>query len=104
VGWGSTRGAIEEAMQNCEKEGLSAAGMHFRIVYPLPLMLKDIFSKYKKVFTVELAYGDELKPAPLAMLLRNETLVDVRPMISRATGRPIRPRNIKDKIKEFLGK
>ena len=104
VGWGSTRGAIEEAMQNCEKEGLSAAGMHFRIVYPLPLMLKDIFSKYKKVFTVELAYGDELNPAPLAMLLRNETLVDVRPMISRATGRPIRPRNIKDKIKEFLGK
>ena len=73
-------------------------------MYPLPLMLKEIFAKYKKIYTVELAYGDELKPAPLAMLLRNETLVDVRPMISRATGRPIRPRNIKDKVKELIEK
>lgn len=102
IGWGSTRGAIEEAINNCVKEGISAAGMHLRIVYPLPLMLIEIFANYKRVVTVELAYGDELKPSPLAMLLRTETLVDVKPMISRATGRPIRPRIIKEKIQELL--
>lgn len=102
VGWGSTRGTIEEAIQNCVTEGIPAAGMHFRIVYPLPLMLGEIFKKYKRVVTVELAYGDELKPSPLAMLLRSETLVDVRPMISKATGRPLRPRAMKEKIKELL--
>lgn len=94
VGWGSTRGAIEEAINLCHAKGLSVSGMHLRIVHPLPLMLKDIFSKYKKVVTVELAYGDELKPPPLAMLLRSQTLNDVQPMISRATGRPIRPKSI----------
>ena len=102
ISWGSTRGALEEAIINCRKEGIKASGMHLRIVYPLPLMFKEIFAKFKKVVTVELAYGDSLKPAPLMMLLRSETLVDVRSLICRATGRPIRPKIIKEKIQELL--
>ncbi len=102
VGWGSTRGAIEEAMHNCKKEGLPVSGLHLKIVYPLPLMLTDIFKKFKKVVTVEVAYGDEQKPTPLAMLLRSHTLVDVKSIISKATGRPIRPKIIKEKAKEIL--
>ena len=85
-----------------KKEGIKAAGMHMRIVYPLPLILKDIFARYKKVVTVEVAYGDALKPSPLAMLLRCETLFDVQPMIAEATGRPIRPKIIVNRIKETL--
>lgn len=102
VGWGSSRGAVEEAIGRCQKEGIPASGMSLRMIYPLPLMLKDIFKNYKKVVTAELAYGDELKPAPLAMLLRNETCTDIRPMISKATGRPIRPISIVEAIKEAL--
>ncbi|MDO8675267.1 MAG: 2-oxoacid:acceptor oxidoreductase family protein [Candidatus Omnitrophota bacterium] len=102
VGWGSARGAIEEAMSLCKKEGIKVAGMHMRIVYPLPLILKDIFAKYKKIVTVEVAYGDALKPSPLAMLLRCETLFDVQPMIAEATGRPIRPKIIVNRVKETL--
>ncbi len=102
VGWGSTRGVIEETIGLCEKQGVAASGMHFRIVYPMPLDLKSIFARYKKVVTVEVAYGDDLKPSPLAMLLRSETLVDVKPMMASATGRPLRPRLVVDKIKEVL--
>jgi 2-oxoglutarate ferredoxin oxidoreductase subunit alpha len=102
VGWGSTRGAIEEAISLCEKNSVPASGMHFRVVYPLPLMLKDIFSKYKKVMTVEVAYGDMMKPSPLALLLRSETLKDIHPLIAEATGRPVRPRIIMNKIQEVL--
>lgn len=102
VGWGSTRGVIEEAVDMCRNEQVPASGMHMRIVYPLPLMLKDIFSKFKKIVTVEVAYGDELKASPLAALLRAETLTDVRPMIANATGRPLAPRGILAKIKELL--
>ncbi len=102
VGWGSTRGAIEEAIALCKTQGIKASGMHLRIVHPLPLMLKEIFAKYKKVVTVEVAYGDALKPSPLAMLLRCETLCDVRSMISEATGRPIRPKIIVNRVKEML--
>ena len=102
VGWGSTRGAIEETIMMCKKEGLPVSGMHLRMVYPLPMMLKDAFKNYKKVLSVEVAYGDELKPSPLAFLLRNETLVDIRPLMAEATGRPVRPRIILGKLKEVL--
>ena len=102
VGWGSTRGAIEEAIALCEKNGVPASGMNFRVVYPLPLMLKEVFAKYKKVVTVEVAYGDMLKPSPLALLLRSETLKDIHPLSAEATGRPLRPRIIMQKIQEVL--
>jgi len=102
VGWGSSRGAIEEAIYMCEKNGIPASGMNFRVVYPLPLMLKEIFAKFKRVMTVEVAYGDALKPSPLALLLRAETLKDVQPLIAEATGRPLRPRIIMNKIQEVL--
>jgi 2-oxoglutarate ferredoxin oxidoreductase subunit alpha len=102
VGWGSSRGAIEEAIGLCDKLGIPASGLHLKIVYPLPLMLKDIFKNYKKVVTVEMAYGDKLKPAPLAMLLRNETCVDVQSISAKATGRPLRPKAIVASIKEAL--
>ncbi|MBF0489657.1 MAG: 2-oxoacid:acceptor oxidoreductase family protein [Candidatus Omnitrophica bacterium] len=104
VSWGSTRGANEEAIGLCAKEGIKASGMHFRMVYPLPLMLKEAFSKFKNVVTIEVAFGDELKPPPLALLLRAHTLVDIKPLISNATGRPIRPRKIVEKVKEVLSK
>jgi len=101
IGWGSTRGAIEEAVDNCQKKGLSVGGICFKIVYPLPLMLKEILGKFKKVVTVELAYGDKYKRTPLAMFLRSKTLVDVEPIISEATGRPISPIKIQNKIEEL---
>ncbi|MFT7538720.1 MAG: 2-oxoglutarate ferredoxin oxidoreductase subunit alpha, partial [Lysobacterales bacterium] len=102
VGWGSTRGAIAEAVHSCQDQGLKVGGLCFRIVYPLPLMLKEIFKRFKKIVTVEGAYGDDLKRTPLAMFLRSKTLVDVNPMISRATGRPIAPGTIEERIKETL--
>jgi 2-oxoglutarate ferredoxin oxidoreductase subunit alpha len=102
IGWGSTRGALEEAVGLAQKEGVKASGMHLRIVYPLPVILKDVFAKYKKVVAVEVAYGDALKPSPLALLLRSETLVDIQPLISQATGRPLRPSVILERMKEVL--
>lgn len=102
IGWGSTRGAIREAIHNCEKEGLAVGGLCFRVVYPLPLMIKKILKRFKRVVTVELAYGDKYKRTQLAMFLRSKTRIGVRPMFSRATGRPISPATIEKGIKEVL--
>ncbi len=102
VGWGSTRGALEEAVLKCQKQGLSVGGISFRIVYPLPLMLTEVLSKFKKVVSVELAYGDQYKRTPLAMALRTKTLIDVNPILSEITGRPISPLAIEKKIKEII--
>ncbi len=102
LGWGSTHGAISEAVVSCQKQGLKVGGLCFRIIYPLPLMLADVFKRFKKVVTVEGAYGDKYKRTPLAMFVRSKTLVDVYPMISRATGRPITPKTIENQVKELL--
>jgi hypothetical protein len=76
--------------------------MHLKIVYPLPSMIKDIFSNFKSVATIEIAYGDKLKPAPLASLLRMHTGVIVNSIISQPTGRPLELNNVVQKIKETL--
>jgi 2-oxoglutarate ferredoxin oxidoreductase subunit alpha len=102
VGWGSTRGALSEAIHRCQDQGLSVTGMCFRIVYPMPLILHDIFKRFKKVATVEGAFGDHIKRPPLAMFLRSKTLKDIKPIVSRATGRPITPGFIEKQIKATL--
>ena len=102
IGWGSARGAIEEAIDICQKEGLKVSGMHLKIVYPLPPMMKELMSKYKKVITAEMAYGDEHKPSPLANLLRAETLVDIKSAIAQPNGSPLKPSQIVAKVKELL--
>lgn len=100
VAWGSTQGALEEAVQLCRQEGLKVSGLSLKIVYPLPPQLKDIFSKFKKVVTAEVAYSDKVKPAPLAMMIRTETLVDVESAIGGPSGRPITPYQIVSTVKE----
>lgn len=102
VGWGSAKGSVEEAVSYFQNQGLAVSGMCLRFVNPLPLMLKEIFLKFRKVVTVELAYGDPYKRPPLAMLLRDHTLVDVQPLICRVTGRPMTPRTIETKVKELF--
>lgn len=102
IGWGSTRGSIEEAVLMCQNQGMAVGGICFNIVYPFPLMLKDILSRFKKVVAVELAYGDQYKRSPLAMFLRSLTLVDVEPILCKATGRPISPRMIINQAMELI--
>ena len=102
VGWGSARGAIEEGVLDCQEQGLRVSGLHLKVVYPLPPMMKDIFKKFKKVMTAEMAYGDENKPAPLAMLLRSQTLVDVISGISEPSGNPLKPSQVITKVKELI--
>lgn len=99
VGWGSSRGVIEESINNARKQGLKVSGLHLKVVYPLPLMLKEIFSRFKRVVTAEVAYGDALKPTPFATLLRSETLVPVECGIAQATGRPMKPDQVLETIK-----
>ncbi|RME21135.1 MAG: 2-oxoacid:acceptor oxidoreductase subunit alpha [Deltaproteobacteria bacterium] len=87
VGWGSTLGAIEEAVGKARSEGLRVSSLHLRFLSPMEPGLKEIFSRFKQVITVELNYSDPADdpfvPASarrygqLAFLLRAQTLVDV---------------------------
>jgi 2-oxoglutarate/2-oxoacid ferredoxin oxidoreductase subunit alpha len=101
VAWGSSRGVLKEAIDTCHREGVSVSGMHLKMVYPLPLMLKELFSRFKRVVTIETVYGDSLKHTPFSTLLRSETLLDVKAVLSNATGRPLKPSQVVNTIKEL---
>jgi 2-oxoglutarate ferredoxin oxidoreductase subunit alpha len=95
VGWGSTRGAIEEAVDRIRRDG----------------HLAEIFSRYRHVMTVEINYSDEPVDSPatddgrrhaqLAWVLRAATLVDVD-CWSRVPGQPLPPQMIEEALRSRL--
>ena len=107
VGWGSTKGAIEEAVDDARREGHAVSSVHLRFLSPLEPGLKEIFQKFRRVCTVEINYSDDLtdpfineenrRRGQLSMLLRNATLVDVD-CWTRVPGEPLRPGSIRDAI------
>ena len=78
------------------------SGICLKMVYPMSLELTQLFKKFKKVVTVEVAYGDELKYTGFCTLLRAETLCDVVGLVTDATGRPLKPNLIVDRAMELV--
>jgi 2-oxoglutarate ferredoxin oxidoreductase subunit alpha len=111
VGWGSTRGAIEEAVDRVRADGERVSSICLRFLCPLEPGLKEILSRFKKVFTIEINYSDdpddiEINPdnrryAELAWLLRARTLIDVD-CCSRVPGVPLPPGMIEREIRRRL--
>jgi|MDTC01.3.fsa_nt_gb 2-oxoglutarate ferredoxin oxidoreductase subunit alpha len=116
VGWGSTLGTIEEAVDVARENGHKVSSIHLRFLSPLEPGLRDIFSKFKKVMTIEINYSDAANApriteenrryAQLALLLRAHTLVDVD-CWSVVSGHPLQPGNISrvimDRVAEIEG-
>jgi 2-oxoglutarate ferredoxin oxidoreductase subunit alpha len=111
VGWGSTKGAIEEAVDRLRADGHRVSSLHLTFLSPLQPGLREIFSGFGSVCTVELNYSDE-PDAPyitpdnrrlgqLAWLLRAATLTDVD-CWTRVPGEPLRPGAIVDAIRDKL--
>ncbi|HZD05351.1 MAG TPA: hypothetical protein VE173_10545, partial [Longimicrobiales bacterium] len=111
VGWGSTRGAIEEAVDRARNEGLSVSSLHLGFLSPLQPGLTEIFGRYRKVMTVEINYSDKKgdpfitpenrRRGQLAWLLRAQTLVDVD-CWTRVLGEPMRPGAIHKAIRRHV--
>jgi 2-oxoglutarate ferredoxin oxidoreductase subunit alpha len=111
VGWGSTRGAIEEAVDRVRKSGYRAGSVCLRFLSPLEPGLKEIFARYQRVMTVEINYSDDpaiagsqsngRRYAQLAWLLRATTLVDVD-CWSRVPGQPLPPKMIEEALRSRL--
>lgn len=111
VGWGSTLGTIEEAVDQLRAEGKKVSSLHLRFLSPLEPGLKQIFSRFRQVLTVEVNYSDDpgdpyITPesrrySQLAMLLRAQTLVDVD-CWSRVPGSPLPPSLIEEVLRQRL--
>ena len=111
VGWGSTLGAIEEAVDRARAQGCKVSSLHLRFLSPLEPGLKEIFSRFRKVMTVEINYSDDPEAplvsaenrryAQLAWVLRAQTLVDVD-CWSVVYGHPLQPGMIHQVLRKRL--
>jgi 2-oxoglutarate ferredoxin oxidoreductase subunit alpha len=104
IGWGSTRGAIEEAVQSLRDEGRRVSSMHLQFLQPLQGGIHPAMQRFRKVMTIEANWSDRPEDAligpdnrrysALATLLRARYLVDVD-CWSEVRGQPIKPGTIK---------
>ena len=111
IGWGSTRGAIEEAVERMRAEGRKVSSLHLRFLQPLPPAINDIMRRFDKVMTIETNWSDHpneeiidehnRRYSALAMLLRARYLVDVD-CWTQVRGAPIKPGKICEVIRERL--
>jgi 2-oxoglutarate ferredoxin oxidoreductase subunit alpha len=94
VGWGSTTGAISQAVEELHAEGRSVGHVHLRHLNPLPRDLGGILARYRTVLVPELNMGQ------LARLLRDRYLVDVV-QLNKVQGRPFKVAEIADRCREL---
>ncbi len=111
LGWGSTKGSIEEAVQIARKQGLKVSSLHLKFLQPMASGLKPIMEKFKKIITVEINFSDDKKHeiindenrrySNLALLLRARYLLDID-NFSNVHGQPLKPGSIVKMIKNEI--
>jgi 2-oxoglutarate ferredoxin oxidoreductase subunit alpha len=111
VGWGSTRGAIEEAVERLRGEGHKVSSMHLTFLQPMQPGIKEVLKRFRHVMTIEGNWSDDpsdpliddtnRRYSALAMLLRSRYLVDVD-CWTEVRGRPIKPGSICTEIRRRL--
>jgi 2-oxoglutarate ferredoxin oxidoreductase subunit alpha len=111
VGWGSTMGSIQEAVDRLRSDGHAVSSLHLRFLSPLEPGLSEIFSGFRKVMTVEINYSDapdapfstpeNRRRSQLARVLRERTLVNVD-CWSRIPGAPLPPGVIEGVLRKQL--
>jgi len=100
VSWGSTQGAIREAVDRLRKAGHRVSSLHLKFIQPMPGGIGDIFGRFGRVMTIESNWSDRLEDelidadnrrySELALLLRARYLVDVD-CWSQSSGKPLNP-------------
>ncbi len=103
VGWGSSKGAIEEAVELLRADGRKVSSIHLRFLQPMQPGIKEIMQRFKQVMTIETNWSDDPEDeiidasnrrySSLAILLRSRYLVDVD-CWSEVKGQPIKPSTI----------
>lgn len=98
VSWGSTRGAILEAMKDLKQEKVSSNFLQVQYLSPFPAeAVRDVIKKAKKVAIVECS-----KEGQFAGLVREHTGLAPDYKILKYDGRPFFPNEIVEAVKDLL--
>ncbi len=111
LGWGSTKGVIEEAVAELRAEGLKVSSLHLTYLQPMASGIGEIMARFARVMTVEMNWSDspdeELIDADnrrygnLAWLLRARYLVDVD-CWTEVQGQPLKPATVARALRRKL--
>ncbi len=96
ISWGSSQGAVQEAVDILQKNSIAAASLHFEQIWPLvPEQFLDSLQSAVRVICVE---GNAT--GQFARLIRRETGFTIKELVLRYDGLPFTADYITDKIKE----
>jgi 2-oxoglutarate ferredoxin oxidoreductase subunit alpha len=95
LGWGSTYGAIREAVQRCRDRGLSVSHAHLRYINPFPSNLGEVLKRFDRVLIPELNLGQLVKVVRSTYLVPAESFAKVQ-------GQPFKIAELEDKIRQVL--
>ena len=96
LGWGGTYGAISQALDDLEAEGVKASHVHLNYLNPFPKNLGSVLSKFEKVLIPELNFGHML------MLIRYYFPGVKAEGFNKMKGMPFQTHEMIEKIKEIL--
>jgi len=98
IGWGSTKGVIEEACEILNEQGISANQLQIRWLVPLHgEAILEILKDSRHTFIVENNYSGQF-----ARYLRSETSYVPDGYIRKYDGEPFMPHHIVEAVKEQL--
>ncbi len=83
VGWGSTFGAIHQAVKRCRAEGLDVSHIQVRYLSPLPKNLGELLRGFERILIPEMNTGQ------LVRLIRSEYLLDADGL-NKISGQPFK--------------
>jgi len=97
VGWGSTYGAIHQAVRRARQDGVDASHIHLRYLSPFPRNLGELLKRFDRVLVPELNNGQ------LVQLLRATYLVPAE-KLSKVQGKPFKVSEIVEAIETNIGR
>ena len=97
VGWGSTYGAITQAVRRAREGGKAVSHVHLRHLCPFPRKLDEHLRNFKRVIVPEMNNG------MLSKMLRSEFLVDAEG-VNKISGQPFKVSEIEAAIDSALEK
>jgi 2-oxoglutarate ferredoxin oxidoreductase subunit alpha len=104
VGWGSTQGPIREAVTRAANngEGRKISSLHLKYLHPLPNGLERIFSRFHRVFVVEMNDSGLYGYGQLGAVLRARYCDPRIQGINKTDGLTWKVREILDKVRQYL--
>jgi 2-oxoglutarate/2-oxoacid ferredoxin oxidoreductase subunit alpha len=95
ISWGSTKGAILDAMEWLKQDGITVNFLQMRLINPFPTEhVKGILSKAKKIVGLEMNYS-----AQLVGVIRERTCIPIEQLVVKYNGRPMSSEEVYDAIK-----